>query len=534
MRETGRWNFDTNTANLSYSNEHYVEYTINTDEKIVGIIGYQWDSTYCAYGFYNENNILISKCNLPNGTNILTLYKIPVPDGATKIIVNLGSAGLTHPRGLYAFTSLQSKLYDLLNKPDKPGFIWASKFDETSVKSASNPMIDKQSKVLHYANNYLYAGGDGNMNIAKIPIENNQFEQYTSILSSKSGYATRGMDSKGNFLFVPLRENTSGFTTNESHPVGGYLQIINTTNETVVETIEYPKNPITISSSTYYFGKCQSAKVYDNYLIVCKQFGGSDIYDITTPENPTLIYNYDTRQLAIDQSRITPTTSRIGSAEYQQADVFDVNGNLYLCTTGYDRDLLQIFDMSAILNDLPVDTIHIAIENDVSPYAPIFTQHIRELWNPDHNLSINTPYIHACDLVCNYPYIYCTIGAYSSHVSDFDNTMQGVAVVDVSNLSNIKTTLYPIPEIDRVNYFIGEPGPSVIKKSGKRLLLQNFSKGLIVYSLNHDPSSPIYEGLIPTKGETCGIETTEDGIIFTGSGKIDSSSYVPAPIELFR
>ena len=238
--------------------------------------------------------------------------------------------------------------------------------------------------------------------------------------------------------------------------------------------------------------------------------------------------------MAVDQSRITPTTSRIGSAECQQADVFDVNGNLYLCTTGYDRDLLQIFDMSAILNALPANTIHIAIENDVAPYAPIFTQHIRELWNPDHDLPMYSAYIHACDLVCNYPYIYCTIGPISAQVSNLDNTMQGVAVVDVSNLSNIKTTLYPIPEIDRVNYFIGEPAPSVIKKSGKRLLLQNFSKGLIVYSLNHNPSSPIYEGLIPTQGEAYGIETTEDGIIFTGSAKIDTSSDVPAPIELFR
>lgn len=323
----------------------------------------------------------------------------------------------------------------------------------------------------------------------------------------------RNMAIGNGYLYVPYRDSKSGELSSfdADTDIGGYLDIIRLSDFKLDEenSIVYSREPYVVKQVidgeekevTRYFGKSHFVATYnDSLLCVTQQMGGWKLYDIsTTPENPTLLYSYDNRaDIYIDNAE------KGGYADFQQPAFFeDTNGNIYLAISGYDRDLLMIYDLSEPSNPQEVFGFHCG-NNQLN------------LRTVPENGSLTTPYIHTLGLACAYPYIYCTIAPHPSYLNDTEKAFEGVIVADVSDITNVTTTVFKMPNEDRAEYDTGEPSPTSIAVNSKHLIMDNADKGISVWSLK-TPTELKYLGCLNTGTPVCSVYMTEDGRTFTGT-----------------
>ena len=323
----------------------------------------------------------------------------------------------------------------------------------------------------------------------------------------------RNMTIGNGYLYVPYRDSESGevssFDTNTD--IGGYLDIIRLSDFKLDEenSIVYSREPYVVKQVvdgvekevTRYFGKSHFAATHnDSLLCVTQQMGGWKLYDIsTTPEKPTLLYSYDNRA-----DIYTDNANKEGYADFQQPAFFeDTNGNIYLAISGYDRDLLMIYDLSDTSNPREVFGFHCG-NNQLN------------LRTVPENGSLTIPYIHTLGLTCAYPYIYCTIAPHPNYLNDIEKAFEGVIVADVSDITNVTTTVFKMPNEDRALYDTGEPSPTSIAVNSKHLIMDNADKGISVWSLKN-PAEPKFLGCLNTGTPVCSVYMTKDGRTFAGT-----------------
>lgn len=350
---------------------------------------------------------------------------------------------------------------------------------------------EASTKSMYVDGKYLYhCGNRSGIPTSKIDIGVEVAPTEIKRIGGHAKVSTRGIAAGNGYLYVPYRDNIAGTGTTHGSDddVGGYLDIINLSDFSVAKTITYPREPYDPGdgNGTRYYGKSHNVATYaDKYLCVTQQLGGWLLYDIeTTPENPTLLYKCDNRAQSV-----------IDNTEFQQPVFYTDGTTVYLAIAGYDKDLLKIYDLT-------------------TPNAPVcvYTGDLRTLWQ--HG---DTTYLHAMGLVCKYPYIYCTVAPYPKYIKDFENTMQGVAVVDVSDISRVKVNFYKIPNESRTANVGGEPSPQSVAVTKTHLVMDMFDKGISVWSLAN-PAEPKFLGNLDTGAtKVCSVLSTEDGRTFVGT-----------------
>lgn len=387
-------------------------------------------------------------------------------------------------------------------------------FDQCIVNVVRNPALEFQNllktltqplsmntavstRALYVDDKYLYHCSNSRLAVSKVDISDESAPTLVKTIGGHAKVYTRGMAAGNGYLYVPYRDQKGGIGTSfdSNTDIGGYLDIINLSDFTLAKTIAYHREPYDPGDvrGTRYYGKSHNAATYaDKYLCVTQQLGGWLLYDISaTPKNPTLLYKYDNRVQSCKESG-----SGEGVTEFQQPAFYSDGTTVYLAITGYDRDLVNIYDLT-------------------TPDAPVcvYTCNIRQLTN--NNLKQGTN--HAMGLVCNYPYIYCTIAPLHGKASDLDNTVAGVAVLDISNINNVQTEIFSIPNEHRTTNAGGETSPQSIAITQNHLLTDNFDKGVSVWSLSN-PSQPVFLGNLDTGAtKVCSVMSTEDGRTFVGT-----------------
>lgn len=323
---------------------------------------------------------------------------------------------------------------------------------------------------------YLYCSGNLKQAISKIDISEEAKPVLIKTVGGHEGFYARGMSKGNGYLYVPYRDNAFGPKTTQKNDVGGYLDIIRLSDFSLANTITYSRKELTVKGHTLYFGKSHYTATYNNSLLcVTQQIGGWSLYDISsTPENPKLLYEYDCRERAYD-------SDGTGFEEYQQPTFFSDGEKVYLAIAGYDRDLIRIYDVT-------------------TPDSPtlVYSCNIRNLWNGD----LKSKSLHTMGIACSYPYIYCTIAPYPNKSNG--ETMEGVAVVDVSNINEVSVSLFKIPNIYRHQYNKGETSPANITISGNYLFMDNYDKGVSMWNIS-DPEYPVYIKNIPVNSNVCSV-----------------------------
>lgn len=353
------------------------------------------------------------------------------------------------------------------------------------------------TRALYVDDKYLYHCSNAKQAVSKVDISD---ESAPTLVKTVGGHAkvyTRGMAAGNGYLYVPYRDQKGGtFTSFDSDTdIGGYLDIINLNDFTLKNTITYSRESYNPGdgNGTRYYGKSHNAATYnDKYLCVTQQIGGWLLYGIsTTPDNPTLLYKYDNRAQSCIES-----ASGEGVTEFQKPAFYTDGTTVYLAISGYDRDLVKIYDLS-------------------TPDAPVcvYTCNIRQISNNNLNQATN----HTMGLVCNFPYIYCTVAPLHGKTNDLENTIAGVAVLNVSNINNVQTKIYTIPNEYRTVNAGGETSPQSIAITKNHLIMDNFDKGISVWSLSN-PSQPDFLGNLDTGAtKVCSVLSTDDGRAFVGT-----------------
>lgn len=371
---------------------------------------------------------------------------------------------------------------------------------KADIETTSQEIIDTLPKFMSLATvattramyvdgQYLYHCGNSSYAVSKNDISVEVAPTQVKKIGGHAKTYPRGMAVGNGYLYVPYRDMYGGTRTSfGDEDVGGYLDTINLSDFSVASTITYPREPYDPGDGrgTRYYGKSHNAATYDDkYLCVTQQLGGWILYDIeTTPENPTLLYKCDNR-----------AQSTIDNTEFQQPAFYTDGTTVYLAIAGYDRHLLKIYNLN-------------------TPTYPIcvYSGDLRTLWQ--HG---DTAYLHTMGLVCKYPYIYCTVAPYPKYMTDFDNTMQGVAVVDVSDINRVKVNFYKIPNESRTANVGGEPSPQSVAVTKNHLVMDMFDKGISVWSLAN-PAEPKFLGNLDTGAtKVCSVLSTEDGRTFIGT-----------------
>lgn len=387
------------------------------------------------------------------------------------------------------------------------------KFLDMPVKVTSRAICVDGTSLFHSGTASYTVGGVKHMYAtSKVDVSTETNPAFIGKTGGHDKCYPRNMAIGNGYLYVPYRDSKSGELSSfdADTDIGGYLDIIRLSDFTLEEnSITYSREPYKITTIvdgvekevTRYFGKSHFVTTYnDSLLCVTQQMGGWKLYDIsTTPENPTLLYSYDNRaDIYIDNAE------KGGYADFQQPAFFeDKNGNVYLAISGYDRDLLMIYDLSEPSNPQEVFGFHCG-NNQLN------------LRTVPENGSLTTPYIHTLGLACAYPYIYCTIAPHPSYLNDTEKAFEGVIVADVSDITNVTTTVFKMPNEDRALYDTGEPSPTSIAVNSKHLIMDNADKGISVWSLKN-PAEPKFLGCLNTGTPVCSVYMTKDGRTFAGT-----------------
>lgn len=399
----------------------------------------------------------------------------------------------------------------------------------------------------------------------------NESEDYINNPNEKKPFYPRNMSMCNGYLYVPYREETSGSASKVRADIGGYLDIINLTDSEFkcAKTITYSRQEFSSDEKTdnnipndtdMYFGKCgytaTCTYTYTNpqtnkeetkrYLCLTQQMGGWRLYDITN--DPTLanpeseIYYYDNRVASYTDNH--GDNEMKGFLEFQQPVFFEKNGVLYLAIAGYDKNLVTIYDISntdfANLRNNSDNNVKIepVFEYNIRNFVKFFTKGEYDEYI-DKNMS-NMPndkneedkykkelrkkypllvkYLHTLGITYRDNYLYCTIAPEPNALKDGDtlHTFEGVAVIDVSDMNNIKVSVFQMPKEDNCEVNTGEPSPSSIAVNSRHLVMDNAEKGISIWSLEN-PAQPRYLGCLNTGETVCSVYMTDDGRTFAGN-----------------
>lgn len=324
----------------------------------------------------------------------------------------------------------------------------------------------------------LYVGGFSG--VSKYDLKNELAPELIRTINSENNF----IESYGNsipsmvicngFLYAGVRTSQAGFPSTEY--VNGSIDIIKLDDFTLVSRNHINKKISRVSIYT---------KQDRVYLFVNLQMRGLHVYDVTNPESVLKIYDKD-----------YPEGSSVH--ELQGGTFFSINEKDYYFATGFG-DGFTIYDISDINN-------------------------ITEIlyWK---DLQKNFPNTHTFESVIDYPFVYMTIAPQHAY-SDFDDRIQGILAVNISNLASLSYKLYEIPNEYKCKDVLSDPQPTQIRKRGNKLYINNSENGIAVFKIVEN-GVLLFDSIFKTENYNekvfynaiASIEIMTDGRIFVSDGK---------------
>ena len=247
----------------------------------------------------------------------------------------------------------------------------------------------------------------------------------------------------------------------------------------------YDKNTLELKSQMHLNIRPNSVSVHGDYLFLCC-LRGINVYDISNNAHPILV----------------GTHRRNKYVEFQGSDTFEKDGKLYLVVSTYANGT-DIIDVTT------PDNIYL-VKN-----VPIRT-------NPDWRIHFTM------DVVCQYPFVYSTFTVKEGYIFT-DQDRRGCLCLDLSDINNIRQTLYEIPEDVKSEVTTADNQPNRITKYKNKLILNNSTKGMSVFDIGYsgEPEYSYCQSL-PGRSAVNAVSAFPDGTLFAGdtsSGKAHSANY---------
>lgn len=190
--------------------------------------------------------------------------------------------------------------------------------------------------------------------------------------------------------------------------------------------------------------KLVEAKVHDHNLIV-SGLGGFEIYDITNPEEPDMIFRY----------------RHPSWREYHGFDFFEVKGHTYVAFALFTGGI-EIWDMTD-----PAKTL-------LKAHVPLST--------PTAGGAMLSDILQTLHVLADYPYLYAPL-APSRAAYNGEEERRGVLAYDVSNLDSIRVNVSLIPGHDWYRKSTGDLAPSFIDKHHSTIYTNFGEKGVAMFDI---------------------------------------------------
>jgi len=236
--------------------------------------------------------------------------------------------------------------------------------------------------------------------------------------------------------------------------------------------------------------KLVEAKTYGRNLIV-SGLRGFDIYDITEPKAPRMIFQY----------------RHPSWKEYQGFDFFDANGHTYIVFALFTGGI-EIWDMT--------NPMEVQLKASVPISTPMET---------GDTLSEGGSVLH---VLSDYPYIYAPL-APSRKAFGNGGGQRGILTYEVSDLDDIKVNCALIPDTDWYSKSTGDLAPSFIDKYRNAVYTNFGEKGVAAFDITL-PFAPRYVKTIDVTGRNALIQP----IRITPKGRLYSGSYYRSDIYIYE
>lgn len=254
----------------------------------------------------------------------------------------------------------------------------------------------------------------------------------------------------------------------------------------------YDKNTLRIVNYLNLDVRPNTLQVRGNFIFLsCLR--GINIYDISIPNSPVLIYTY----------------RRDKYIECQGTDIFENNGRVYLLVSLY-REGTAIFDITDPKNTFHIKDIAIRTNSE---------------WQACNTFGI----------VCQYPYAYSTFTVFKNQINTpYDK--RGVLLLDLSDINNVSQQLIEIPKDVKPDITTdGDTKPNRLSLSNNYLYLNNSTEGFLVFHIDEN-GYPQYclNKSVPGKSVVNAISAFEDGTLFVGDSFSDSKDYPDLKIYRYK
>ena len=275
---------------------------------------------------------------------------------------------------------------------------------------------------------------DRNNGGIKLLVENDDFchNCFVGRLIGRSGVIN------GDYLYVAARSYLGGrYKSSNKNYLKGKFLVMRKRDLHIIKEIPVDYSMI-------------EAKIHDKNLIV-SGLQGFNIYDISCPSNPQLIYSYRTE----------------AAHEYQGCDFLKTDSCLYLAFARFDCGL-SIYDIT-------------------NPERPELVKDI-SIQDTLTNGTVLPSGLHAFRLVIKDPYIIATLAPKKNYIGT-EADIRGLWICDISNLNKIKKYVCKIPRNEFYSTIIGDPEPSHIALYNNRIYVNFCEKGFAIFSMSDDPSN---------------------------------------------
>lgn len=241
------------------------------------------------------------------------------------------------------------------------------------------------------------------------------------------------------YIYVACRSFYPYNTSSNKNYVNGRLYVLNRNDLKVIKAFDSDI-------------KLVCAQVYKNKLFV-SGLGGFNIYDLSKPNNPRMIYQHRSKKYK----------------EFQGYCFFNSDTDDYLAFTHF-RQGISIWNIT--------DTKH--------PYL-IKSLSLQDSLSGD---SVLPKDVQCFNIVSNYPFLYATIAPIVENIGT-ENDRRGIMVYNVSKLNDVQQKFIEIPQKDWYKKAIGDPEPSYISLYENRIYTNFGEKGIAVFDITN-PAIPKY------------------------------------------
>lgn len=290
-----------------------------------------------------------------------------------------------------------------------------------------------------------------------------------------------------NYYLVTVRSNEPNIPSDgvDNSSVWGYLLILNA-------------NDLTVHRSISFNAKCSNVNVVSTnkilgesicFICVSCQMSYFQVVKLTKTDSGITVgmrdKTYFSAYVGTSYSDIHPEIQEFQRAKFYTPN--DLNKKL-LVSAGFG-DGVHIVDFSNVQSS----------GKYTATYTYRFDEHLDVVGQDYTPVGVSSTSGSTYAVAVNYPYVYCTFAQPTTVINAYlnglgDCRVQGLLVLNISDLSNIQSALYKIPQSDLQADNSGDPKPCTIDMFDGNVYMGMGEKGIARFEVNGMTAT--YKGLI--------------------------------------